>query len=492
MTIKDKYMLLHSRFCRFVFFSLLSYLMIFGGRIESVLAQTSKIYAGVAKVEITPPVGYPHYRGPSTGIHDSLFAKALVLRGADQQIALVICDLLWIERDLSLEVRSMVAKKTDIPYANIIVAATHTHTSPAYHPNIKELTGSLRPPFDQNEKAEGEDSYAAGLGQRIAHAVIEANDGAVKVHIETGTGKAEGISFNRRFFMQDGTVETNPGVGNPDIIRPAGPIDPEVGTVLLRKVSDDSPLASLTSFVNHTDTFGGTESSADYPGYLAKALTAELGDDFISLFGLGTCGDINHVNVNSGSKRLSSKEIGDKLAAVVMSEIPNLKRINHPFLAARSEFVYAPLQQYTEEELFWANDEEAEPIYEERAFLERRRRLKVRSLERMRRTEAIPPTVGTEPWILPLEVQVFRLGEDLAIVGLPGEIFVELGIAIKEASPFKTTLVIELTNSHIAYVPTRIAFSQGSYETINSRLAPGGGEMLVESAVRLLNELAGL
>lgn len=77
-------------------------------------------------------------------------------------------------------------------------------------------------------------------------------------------------------------------------------------------------------------------------------------------------------------------------------------------------------------------------------------------------------------------------------MGLPGELFVEHSLAIKEASPFKTTLVIELTNSHIAYVPTRKAFSQGSYEIINSRLAPGGGEMMVDSAVRLLNELSGL
>ena len=88
-----------------------------------------------------------------------------------------------------------------------------------------------------------------------------------------------------------------------------------------------------------------------------------------------------------------------------------------------------------------------------------------------------------------MEVQVFRISDDLAIVGLPGEVFVELGLAIKKGSPFKTTLVIELTNSHIAYVPTREAFSQGGYETINSRLAPGGGEQMVESALRLLNQL---
>jgi hypothetical protein len=91
---------------------------------------------------------------------------------------------------------------------------------------------------------------------------------------------------------------------------------------------------------------------------------------------------------------------------------------------------------------------------------------------------------------LPLEVQVFRLSKELAIVTLPGEVFVELGLAIKRASPFKTTLVIELANDGPGYIPTRKAFAEGSYETVNSRIQPGGGEMLVDAAVRLLKELA--
>jgi hypothetical protein len=90
---------------------------------------------------------------------------------------------------------------------------------------------------------------------------------------------------------------------------------------------------------------------------------------------------------------------------------------------------------------------------------------------------------------LPMEVQVFRLSDDVAIVALPGEVFVELGLAIKKASPFATTLVIELANNSPAYIPTREAFFDGDYEVINSRVKPGGGEMLVDTALRLLREL---
>ena len=90
---------------------------------------------------------------------------------------------------------------------------------------------------------------------------------------------------------------------------------------------------------------------------------------------------------------------------------------------------------------------------------------------------------------LDAEVQVFRLHPELAIVLLPGEVFVELGLAIKQASPFTHTLVIELSNDNPAYIPTEKAFKEGSYETVNSRIAPGGGERLVAEAVRLLKAL---
>jgi hypothetical protein len=90
---------------------------------------------------------------------------------------------------------------------------------------------------------------------------------------------------------------------------------------------------------------------------------------------------------------------------------------------------------------------------------------------------------------LPLEVQVIRLSDDVALVALPGEVFVDLGLAIKKQSPFKTTMVIELANDVPSYIPTKKAFAEGSYETVNSRVAPGGGEMMVEAAVRLLGQL---
>lgn len=454
-------------------------------------AHDQALYAGAAVADITPPATYPQYRGPSTGVHDPLLAKALVFRQGEDRAAFVACDLISVTRDLSSRVRTLASEQTGIPFENIIVAATHTHTGPRYHDEMAEYArkveeGTLGP--------DDERSYPAVLVRSIVKAVADADAAAVPVRLQAAVGEAKGISFNRRFYMKNGRVRFNPGVGNPDIVRPAGPVDPEVHTLMLRRESGGGAFAGLTVFANHLDTVGETEFSADYPYYLAEALRETFGEDFISVFGTGTCGDINHIDVHGGPGQSGheavTKPTGEKLGAVVREASKRLTDVETPSLAARSTYVYAPLQDYTPEELAWARSETEKPLYAERPFLQGMRRRKILSLEEMRKSgEATPPTVGTEPWTLPLEVQVIRLGGDAAIVGLPGEVFVELGLAIKHASPFAHTYVIELTNSNIAYVPTRHAFAQGSYETVNSRVAPGGGEMLVEAAVRLLKEL---
>ena len=90
---------------------------------------------------------------------------------------------------------------------------------------------------------------------------------------------------------------------------------------------------------------------------------------------------------------------------------------------------------------------------------------------------------------LPIDVQIFRLIDNTAIVTLPGEMFVEYGLTIKNFSPFENTIIVEMSNDGVSYVPNKKAFSQGGYEVENSRLAPGGGEMLTAAAIQMLNEL---
>src|SRR5439155_7109688 len=90
-----------------------------------------------------------------------------------------------------------------------------------------------------------------------------------------------------------------------------------------------------------------------------------------------------------------------------------------------------------------------------------------------------------------VEVQVVALGDEVAFVSLPGEIFVELGLAIKKASPFKYTFIAELANGSIGYIPDRTAYQEGNYEVVSARCAQGSGELLVDSAIRQLKKLHG-
>ena len=108
----------------------------------------------------------------------------------------------------------------------------------------------------------------------------------------------------------------------------------------------------------------------------------------------------------------------------------------------------------------------------------------------MEKVEAVKAVdLGNRGKTLPMEMQVFRLDNDTAVVGLPGEIFVELGLAIKRASPFKRTFVISICNDRPGYVPTQKAFAEGSYEVPNARVKSGVGEMLVDAAVELLKKV---
>jgi len=442
-------------------------------------ARGAEIRAGVAVTDVTPPVGYRmsgyFHERPATGTHDPLLAKAIVFGNGDDRAAMVFCDLIGLPRDLSERIRTAAEKKTGIPVANVLLAATHTHTGPLYF-------GALRQQFHDAAVADGSDDprekvdFPAMLTEKLVQVIADAQAASVPVTLHAGIARQQGLSFNRRFHLKDGTVRFNPGVLNPNIVRTAGPIDPDVGIVLLRRVADDGPMASLTVFALHLDTVGGTLYSADYPYYLQQSLSKKLGSKFVSLFGNGTCGDINHIDVTQ-RERLKTQHIGETLAATVTAELPRLKSVNRPTVTVRREIVVAPLQQFSDEEVARARQTMQRISSGDVPFMDRVTAYKILAVRRR----------GGET--MPLEVQVFRLGEDLAVVGLPGEVFVDLGLQIKRASPFAVTLVIELCQDAPGYIPTSKAFAEGSYETVNSRIQSGSGEKMAEAAVRLLKQL---
>lgn len=440
-----------------------------------------ELQVGIATTDITPPIpfrmcGYFSER-LSTGIKDPLQAKAIVFQQGADSAAFVFCDLAGVPRDVAGAARAEASAATGIPADHIAVSATHSHTGPLYFSALSDL-------FSQrNVKKLGKDpcdpaAYSAVLVKQIVAALVKAKMALQPMQLKCGFATEDRLAFNRRFHMKDGSVQCNPGHQNPNIVRAVGPIDPQVGIITIQKPNADKPSAAIVSFAMHLDTVGGTEYSADYPKFVEDTLRAVYGPEFTLLFGTGTCGDINDIDVTKTSRR-PTNEIGRMLGETVTNAIEGskLKSAEQPSLAVRSTIVEAALQSYSESEIDQARKNLELVGTNELSFIGQVEAFKIMDLQRLQGTT------------IPLEVQAFRLNKDTAIVTLPAEIFVQIGLAIKAASPFKNTLVIELTNESIDYIPTKNAFVEGSYEVMNSRIMPGSAEKLAEAATRLLKEL---
>jgi hypothetical protein len=459
------------------------------------------LHVGVAEADITPPkgflvAGYYHER-LATGTLDPLKARAMVFRAEQVQAAVVTCDLTGIATDLTAEVRRRASARTGIPAEHIILTATHSHTAPDYTKDLYDYLGTSHRP------AKAERPYASKLVSGIVDAIADAHSRAEPAVLEAGSARQEPpVSFNRRFLMRDGSVRTWMKLDDPEVLRPAGPIDPELGLLMVRAQESGKSRGLLSNFALHLDTLGGTLWSADYPYHMEQAARQALDAKIVFLFGNGCCGDINHVNPSKKEPN-KTEDIGRSLAKTMQSALPGLHRVGQPSLRVRRATVSLPLQEVTSEQVA-----QARPL-----LLDARAGKKVEFFDSVRAYKAVmldhlrnktPQTKSSElinwglsrTWAgigarLPVEVDAIALGSDVAVVFLPGEIFVELGLAIKQASPFKTTLIVELANcEETMYVPTRIAAVGGGYEAINSAVQPGSGELLAEAAVRLLHAIA--
>lgn len=444
----------------------------------AVSAQTN-LRAGAAAVKITPPKGTPmagyYYNRSAEGVHDDLYAKALVLEQDGTRVGFVVCDLISLSRPIVEQARKLISEGAGVPGENVMMSATHSHTGPV-----------LRGGSTRNAAQGGEEDvavqYANDLPRLITESVKLAAEKLTNASVSAAIGYEEHLSFNRRFFMKDGSVAWNPGKANTNIVRAAGPIDPDVGVLLVQTPDAKSAVATYVNFAMHPDTVGGLQISADYPYTLSRLLAEYKGADMITLFANGACGNINHVDVKWRDPQKGHQEaarIGTILAADVLQAYKKVQAVSGP-LRARSEIVKLPLPIVSEAEI-----EEARRIARIPAdaktpqpkFLDRVKAYKV--LDVMAR-DGKPHEV---------EVQVIALGEDVAWVSLPGEIFVELGLAIKKASPFRYTFIAELANGSVGYIPNREAYAQGAYEVVSSRCAEGSGELLVQSAIHQLKRL---
>ena len=436
-----------------------------------------ELRVGTASVNITPPVGIPMAGYYATrlaeGTHDELNAKAIVFEQDGAKAALVALDLVTLARPTIDEARRLIAKLTGVPPDAVMISATHSHTGPL-------LTGISTSNEVYGGDMEIAKVYTTTLAGKIAESVRLAESALAPAKLSAAVGREDSLPFNRRFLMKDGTVGWNAGKLNPNIVRPAGPTDPAVPVVYAESTAG-RPLATYVNFAMHLDTTGGMQFSSDYAFALATILSRVKSPDMLTLFTIGCAGDINHVNTGIKDPQkgpAESERIGTVLGAEVLKTYTRLAPVVTAAPRVRSAIVKLPLPTLA------PGDVEKARTFATRIGTKNDPKF----LEKVWAFTVLD-TFGRDGKPLEVEVQVIALGFDLAWVSLPGEIFVELGLAIKAASPFKHTIIAELANGSIGYIPTQRAFAEGNYEPVSARCASGSGEMLVETATRLLREL---
>lgn len=443
---------------------------------------STSLSIGIAEVNYTPEVGLDlvgNYRGndyASRGVHDSLFAKAIVASDAvGNKIAVLSVDICFLYREAVEMMRKYISSQTGIKPENIMIHATHTHSGPrsdSAAPKVQEYL-----------------TKAAG-------AVVTANQRLKPSLLYIGRATEDRVSFNRRLRCIDGTTHMcwekfEPGF----VVEPWGPKDTELITLSIEQ--GEKQAGVVVNFGCHATTLTGNNwlYSADYPGYIAESIRKVSGKDLVPIFLNGPCGNVTQVDYRVGFPDTfqECQRIGYILGVTAMEAIRNQKISSGNKINTARELVPVKRITISEEQLEWAKtvmkkvEKEGMPPIQ---------------------ADGIPDAQYAKDWlelyknqdiIDSLEVMVMRIG-DVAFVGLPGEFFCEFGMDIKTKSPFKNTIVMGLTNDNREYFPTKISFTQGpegfkpmvtGYETTpgSTIYDIGAGEKLAESAVSLLKEI---
>ena len=430
--------------------------------------------AGSAQVNITPPVGTVLVgmwaARESTGIHDELFANALVLDDGETKVALVSCDVLSIGNTTKRAIRYIVGHRTDIEPDNVFLCGTHTHTGPA----VVSALGT-----------NADEEYTQHFIKLVAGSVKIANDRLADANLGIGSKNAPGWAFPRRYWMKDGTVRMHPRKGDPNIDRVQGEADPELNVLFVENAAG-KVISVMVNFACHA-TVVGVDSvvSADYPGAIRDTIKKVLGQDTVVLFGNGPCGDICQIDVenpNRGEHGHGWRErMGLALGCEALSAMAatDLMPPEEAKIDVRKKHLDIPLREIPEDKLAEARA----------AFANRPLNPPPTVREEIVKRELILLAEQREkdPYAH-AELMAVKIGKSV-ILGIPAEFFSGLGRQIKLASAFQPTFIIELANGCVGYIPTAEAFTGGGYETElvrSSKSVPEAGDMIVQKATELL------
>lgn len=424
--------------------------------------------AAFYECDITPPLGcfaWGHYKPCyPIEVHDRLYAKAVVIEDNGELAAIVVIDSCSIPPEMHDIVTKRIFEYTGIPADKVCIASNHAHwgASVSDSPEI----GCTADP-----------TYKDVAFRLTADAVILAYNRLKDVDVKFGTSIAPGLAFSRNFETVDGKYVCH-GRNRDDVKHAISEPDEELPILIFEE--NGKPCGAIVVFACHQCTVHQkvTGYSGDYSSVLAKRLKEKYGSDFVSLFLIGTCGDVNHVNPDRSQEVTDHIIIGNKLAEYYENSMNDAKPLAEGGVASKKEYITIARRS-------------ADPKLSQ----DRIERLSS-PLSLMRLRNLVYYVSRPEPESTDLPVQCIKIGDTL-IACLPGEIYTEFGRKIKANSPFKHTMVVENCNTYCGYIPTKEAFDpekDNLYETslcYHSCHIPEAGDILVENALRIANEIKG-
>lgn len=445
----------------------------------------NKLHAGFGRVDVTPMLGIgiagyfkPRY---AEGVLDELEINALALACEGSKVILLSIDHCGIGREIIKEYRKHVSEVTGVPEDSVYIHATHTHTGPFLTKDSEDVL---------------EQEYYQIVYRKMADAAQLALADLKSARMGWGIGEAPNIAFVRRFCMKDGSIKTNPGVNNPDIVEPIGDVDERVS--ILRFDREGADTLVLVNFADHPDTVGGCKISADWPGFLRKTVEKAL-DDTKCIFFNGAQGDVNHVNVRPEGGYLNdtfndfddvsrgyghARYMGRVVTGGVLQAYDKVKYVDVDSLKAIQRTIKVPSNMPKPEDMPEAhriNDLHNAGKDHELPYKGMMLTTVVAEAGRMVRLEHGPESFD-------MELSGVAIGE-VAMIGIPGEPFTGIGRGLKETEGWELIMPTCLTNGSEGYFPVKDAYEQGGYEARSSSFREGVAEFIIEEGKKLLNEL---
>ena len=449
-----------------------------------------QLKVGYSAVVANPPlgIGIDGYYVPrfAKGNLDDIGVRAIALQQGETKIVLLSVDSCMVHENQVAEYSALIEKETGVPADNIFLSATHTHTGPFLAPTTMFEADSA--PIL---------AYAEFLGTKVAEAAKLALADVKPARMGYIVGYApERVAYIRRYKMKDGSTWTCPPINDPNIDYPIGTLDQRVN--VLRFDREGAETVVLVNYGVHTDTVNGEMLSADWPAWMAKTLDKAL-DGVKCMFICGAQGDVGSTNVHPSGGDMNDTEIsfdnemkspgmarfvGRALAGTVLQVYDKVNYVDDVDISITNDYIKVPSNMPTPEQL---------PLAKEYKAYHDAGRDDLIPYTAMELTTVVAEAIRmceleNGPEDFTVRLTGVKLGP-VALVGIPGEPFTDVGVAIKDTPGWELILPCALTNGYLGYFPMQSAFDEGGYEARTSRFRGGVAERIIQGGKDLLSKM---